>query len=68
MLKFSYSNRVVQELQRIFIAQTIGNPNAKWEKAVTTNVGFDGSFLGGKLDVVFDVWKKEHRISYFKFL
>lgn len=37
----------------------IGNPYAKWEKAVTTNIGFDGSFFGGKLDVVFDVWKKE---------
>src|SRR5258708_3012472 len=37
----------------------IGNPYAKWEKAITTNVGFDGSFFGGKLDVVFDVWRKE---------
>jgi len=22
------------------------------------NIGFDGSFLGGKMDVVFDLWKK----------
>jgi TonB-linked SusC/RagA family outer membrane protein len=37
----------------------IGNPFAKWEKAVTSNIGFDGSFLGGKLDVVLDFWKKD---------
>ena len=37
----------------------IGNPFAKWEKAVTTNIGFDGSFFGGKLDVVLDLWQKD---------
>ncbi|HEX5169711.1 MAG TPA: TonB-dependent receptor [Cyclobacteriaceae bacterium] len=36
----------------------IGNPEAKWERAITTNVGFDASFFNGKLDVVFDWWKK----------
>lgn len=37
----------------------IGNPFAKWEKAITTNLGFDGSFLGGKLDIIFDLWQKD---------
>ncbi len=37
----------------------IGNPFAKWEKAVTTNIGFDGSFFDGKLDVIFDLWQKD---------
>jgi TonB-dependent starch-binding outer membrane protein SusC len=39
----------------------IGNPNAKWETSETTNIGFDGSFLEGKLDIVFDWWKKDTR-------
>lgn len=39
----------------------IGNPNAKWETSETTNFGFDGSFLDGKLDVVFDWWQKDTR-------
>jgi len=37
----------------------IGNPNAKWEKATTVNVGLDGSFFKGRLDVYFDVWDKK---------
>lgn len=37
----------------------IGNPDAQWETAVTQNVGFDGTFFNGRLDVIFDWWKKE---------
>jgi len=37
----------------------IGNPDAKWETAVTQNIGFDGSFFNGKLDVILDVWRKD---------
>ncbi len=37
----------------------IGNPNAKWETSVTKNIGFDGSFLKGKLDVIVDLWQKD---------
>ncbi len=37
----------------------IGNPDAKWETAVTKNIGFDGTFLNGRLDVVLDVWQKD---------
>jgi TonB-dependent starch-binding outer membrane protein SusC len=41
-----------------FYRSRIGNPFARWEKAITENIGFDGSLFGGKLDVVFDVWQK----------
>jgi TonB-dependent starch-binding outer membrane protein SusC len=37
----------------------IGNPDAKWETSVTKNIGFDGSFLKGKLDVILDLWQKD---------
>ncbi len=32
----------------------IGNPNAKWETNVTTNIGFDAGFFDNKLEIVFD--------------
>jgi TonB-linked SusC/RagA family outer membrane protein len=41
-----------------FYRSRIGNPDAKWEKAITANIGFDGTFLGGKVDVIFDLWQK----------
>jgi TonB-dependent starch-binding outer membrane protein SusC len=37
----------------------IGNPDTKWETSVTKNIGFDGTFLNGKLDIIFDVWQKD---------
>lgn len=37
----------------------IGNPNTKWETSITKNIGFDGSFLKGKLDVILDLWQKD---------
>ena len=37
----------------------IGNPDAKWETSVTSNIGFDGTFFGGRLDVIFDIWQKD---------
>ncbi|WP_255070165.1 TonB-dependent receptor [Lacihabitans sp. LS3-19] len=37
----------------------IGNPNAKWETSISKNIGIDGSFLRGKLDVIFDLWQKD---------
>jgi len=42
-----------------FYRTRIGNPLARWEKAITTNIGFDALFFGGKLDVIVDLWKKE---------
>ncbi|MEM8965805.1 MAG: TonB-dependent receptor [Bacteroidota bacterium] len=41
-----------------FFRSRIGNPAAQWETSTTANIGFDGSFFGGKLDLVFDVWRK----------
>lgn len=42
-----------------FRQSRIGNPNAKWETSITKNIGFDGSFLKGKLDIVLDLWQKD---------
>lgn len=42
-----------------FYRSRIGNPLAKWEKAITTNIGFDGTFFNDKVDVVLDVWRKD---------
>jgi TonB-dependent starch-binding outer membrane protein SusC len=42
-----------------FNQSRIGNPNAKWETSITKNIGFDGTFLRGKLDIVLDVWQKD---------
>ncbi len=44
-----------------FRQSRIGNPNAKWETSVTKNIGFDGSFLKGKLDIIMDLWQKDTR-------
>ena len=44
----------------------IGNPNAKWETSVTTNIGFDGTFFDGKLDVILDLWQKDTRDLLFQ--
>ncbi len=37
----------------------IGNPDAKWEANVTTNIGFDAAFLDNRLEVTFDWYLKE---------
>ncbi len=37
----------------------IGNPNAEWERAVTTNIGFDGGFLNNRLQVTFDYYVRK---------
>ncbi|MCP4120543.1 MAG: TonB-dependent receptor [Bacteroidetes bacterium] len=38
----------------------IGNPDAKWETNVTTNVGFDAVLLDSKLEFVFDWYSKQN--------
>ncbi len=42
-----------------FFRSRIGNPNAQWETAETANVGFDGVFFNGNLELVLDVWRKD---------
>lgn len=42
-----------------FYRNRIGNPNARWEKAVTSNVGFDALFFDGKIDFGLEFWRKD---------
>ncbi len=42
-----------------FYRNAIGNPNAKWETATTANIGFDASLFKNKLEIVFDLWRKQ---------
>ncbi len=49
------SNSVLQGFQQ----QRIGNPNGKWETNTTTNLGFDGTFFKGSLEVIFDLYSKK---------
>ncbi|WP_439487898.1 SusC/RagA family TonB-linked outer membrane protein [Algoriphagus sp.] len=44
----------------------IGNPDARWETAITKNLGFDGTFLNGRMDVIFDVWQKDTKDLLFQ--
>src|SRR5699024_1875459 len=37
----------------------IGNPNARWEKNVSTNIGIDASLLGGKIQLTADYYQKD---------
>jgi TonB-linked SusC/RagA family outer membrane protein len=37
----------------------IGNPDAKWETNITTNIGFEGTFWNNKFGVVFDWYQKK---------
>ena len=41
-----------------FYRTRIGNPLARWEKAVTTNVGLDALLFNGKLDIGVELWRK----------
>ena len=42
-----------------FRQQRIGNPDARWETSISKNIGIDGSFLKGKLEVILDFWQKD---------
>lgn len=42
-----------------FYRTRIGNPFAKWEKAITKNIGLDALLFNGKWDIGVEVWKKE---------
>ncbi len=44
----------------------IGNPNAKWEENTTINLGFDGTLLKNKLDVIFDVYTRKTKDLLFQ--
>ncbi len=42
-----------------FRPNRIGNPDAKWETNVTTNVGFDAGLFDNKLQITFDYYQKQ---------
>lgn len=42
-----------------FIQSQIGNPDAKWENNITANVGVDVTFLGGKMELNADYYRKD---------
>lgn len=37
----------------------VGNPDTRWEKTITTNVGIDAMLWGGQLDVSIDYYRKQ---------
>lgn len=37
----------------------IGNPDAKWEKDINSNIGLDATILNGKLDLTIDYYHKD---------
>jgi len=41
-----------------FFRDRIGNPFAKWEQAITSNIGLDALFFNGRLDVGVELWQK----------
>jgi len=41
-----------------FYRDRIGNPFAKWERAITSNIGVDALFFEGRLDVGVELWQK----------
>jgi len=43
-----------------FCPTRIGNPHAKWETAVNTNIGFDAVLLDRKFEVIFDWYSKQN--------
>jgi TonB-linked SusC/RagA family outer membrane protein len=42
-----------------FYRTRIGNPTAKWEKAITSNFGIDALLFDGKIDFGIEFWRKE---------
>ncbi len=44
-----------------FAQSRIGNPDAQWETAVTSNLGFDISLFNNKLEVNAEFWRKDTR-------
>ena len=44
----------------------IGNADAKWETSTSTNIGFDATFLNGRLELVLDLWNKDTKDLLFQ--
>ncbi len=41
-----------------FIPAQVGNPAGQWEQNTTSNIGLDGTFMNGTLEVVLEFWQK----------
>ncbi len=41
------------------IPSQVGNPAGHWERNITSNIGLDGTFLNGTLDVILEFWQKK---------
>lgn len=42
-----------------FSRSRIGNPNAKWERNISTNIGIDATLFNGRLEIIADYYKKD---------
>src|SRR3546814_8729952 len=49
------NNSIVEGFRR----NRVGNPDAKWEKNITTNIGIDATLFSGKLDLTAEYYSKE---------
>jgi len=49
-----------------FFRSQIGNPTAKWESSVTSNIGLDGAFFNNKLELILDFWRKDTKDLLFQ--
>lgn len=48
-------NSITEGFQR----SRIGNPDAKWEKNITANIGLDATLFNGKLDMTVEYYRKD---------
>ncbi len=46
-------------IQQGFRVGQVGNPDAKWEKDINSNIGIDATFLNGKLELIADYYQKD---------
>ena len=46
-------------VQTGFFRTRIGNPDAQWETATTSNIGADATILNGTLDLTVEFWRKK---------
>ncbi|MFD2569726.1 SusC/RagA family TonB-linked outer membrane protein [Spirosoma soli] len=49
-----------------FYRSQLGNPNAKWETSLMSNIGFDGAFFNNKLEVILDLWRRDTKDLLFQ--
>lgn len=55
---YQYSNSLVYDTGIGAVPITIGNPDLKWERTLSTNFGFDFTALKRRVELSFDVYRK----------